>query len=81
MREFWLAAISLDPGALDLKEDWRFPFCTPDGLTDLARRAGLGPGGTSRLFRVPDCFDTLPRQEDGSIHLKARAWEVRSVVI
>jgi len=41
MRAFWSAAIALDPAARDLAEDRRFPFCTPDGLLDLARRAGL----------------------------------------
>ncbi|MBC8036999.1 MAG: class I SAM-dependent methyltransferase [Rhizobiales bacterium] len=41
MHEFWNAATALDPAALDLTEDRRFPFCTPDGLTDLATRAGL----------------------------------------
>jgi ubiquinone/menaquinone biosynthesis C-methylase UbiE len=38
---FWAAATALDPGARDLTEDKRFPFCTPDGLTGLARKAGL----------------------------------------
>lgn len=41
MRAFWNAATALDPNALDLTEDRRFPFCTADGLTGLARRAGL----------------------------------------
>ena len=41
MHAFWTAAISLDPGASDLSEDRRFPFCTPEGLTDLAGKAGL----------------------------------------
>ena len=41
MRNFWTAAGALDPKARDLTEDKRFPFCTPDGLTDLVRRAGL----------------------------------------
>lgn len=41
MRAFWTAATALDPNALDLTEDRRFPFCTPDGLADLAKRAGL----------------------------------------
>ncbi len=116
MREFWRAAISLDPGARDLKEDRRFPFCTPDGLTDLARRARLGPVECTAI-EVPTVFqdfddywrpftlgagpapgycvkldpparqrlqqrlqDTLPRQADGSIHLKARAWAVKAAV-
>ena len=41
MRAFWTEAKALDPGANDLTEDKRFPFCTPDGLTDLASKAGL----------------------------------------
>jgi SAM-dependent methyltransferase len=41
MRAFWEAATTLDRNAADLTEDRRFPFCTPDGLTDLAKRAGL----------------------------------------
>ena len=41
MRAFWNAATALDPNALDLTEDRRFPFCTPDRLTDWATRAGL----------------------------------------
>ena len=39
---FWKSAMALDPNALDLTEDRRFLFCTPDGLADLAKRAGLG---------------------------------------
>lgn len=42
MGEFWNAAAALDPAASELSEDRRFPFCTPDGLTDLAKAAGLG---------------------------------------
>lgn len=41
MRAFWNAATALDPGALELSESRRFPFCTPDGLTKLAASAGL----------------------------------------
>lgn len=41
MRAFWTAATSLDPNARDLTEDRRFPFCTADGLTGMARQAGL----------------------------------------
>ena len=41
MRAFWNAATALDANAQDLTEDRRFPFCTPDGLADLAERAGL----------------------------------------
>lgn len=42
MRAFWQAATALDPAAEDLTEDRRFPFCTPDGLGDLAEKAGYG---------------------------------------
>ena len=41
MRAFWNAATALDPAALDLAEGRRFPFCTEDGLSTLARSAGL----------------------------------------
>jgi SAM-dependent methyltransferase len=41
MRAFWTAATELDPSAVDLTEGRRFPFCTLEGLTALARDAGL----------------------------------------
>lgn len=41
MRAFWTAATALDPAARDLTEDRRFPFCTREGLTELAKAAGL----------------------------------------
>ncbi len=40
MRAFWTAAVDLDPGARDLTEDRRFPFCTRDNLAHLARQSG-----------------------------------------
>jgi SAM-dependent methyltransferase len=43
VRAFWNAAIALRPAATDLGEDARFAFCTPGGLTDLCRAAGLPP--------------------------------------
>ena len=55
MRAFWRAATSLDPKALDLTEDRRFPFCTPDGLTDLAKRAGLTSVDCSPI-EIPTVF-------------------------
>ena len=42
MRAFWSAAVALDPTAADLTEDRRFPFCTREGLADLASAAGFG---------------------------------------
>ena len=41
MRAFWTAATALDPAAEDLTEDKRFPYCTAEGLADLATKAGL----------------------------------------
>jgi SAM-dependent methyltransferase len=41
MRKFWQAAISLDPSAVDLAENKRFPFCTREGLTEIAQNAEL----------------------------------------
>ncbi|MGQ7791329.1 class I SAM-dependent methyltransferase [Faunimonas sp. B44] len=40
MRAFWAAAVALDPAASELGEDRRFPFCTQEGLLDMAREAG-----------------------------------------
>lgn len=41
LRLFWSAATAVDPAARDLSELTRFPFCTADGLTALARSSGL----------------------------------------
>ena len=38
---FWKAAAELDPGAGELDEGKRFPFCTRDGLAGLCAEAGL----------------------------------------
>ena len=38
---FWNAAARVDPAAADLNESRRFPFCTPDGLSQLCRDAGI----------------------------------------
>ncbi len=116
MRTFWDAAVALDPGALDLTEAKRFPFCTLDGLTSLMKDAGLmridrtalevptvfrdftdywrpftlgtgpAPGYCASLDhearrRLEDRLqDSLPRREDGSIALKARAWAIKGIV-
>lgn len=41
MRKFWTTAVALDPGAADLTEDKRFPFCTREGLIEMAQNAEL----------------------------------------
>ena len=41
MRAFWTAAVALDPAVRHLTEDQRFPFCTREGLVELAWEAGL----------------------------------------
>jgi SAM-dependent methyltransferase len=114
MSAFWNAATTLDPNASDLTEDRRFPFCTPDGLRDLANRVGLisvdvtaietpsvfkdfgdfwhpftlgaGPAPgycaslspTAREQLKAKLSEMLPRQEDGSIHLRTRAWAIKT---
>ncbi len=55
MRAFWNAAISLDPTAGDFAEGKRFPFCTPEGLTELASNAGLR-SVESAAVEVPTVF-------------------------
>jgi SAM-dependent methyltransferase len=55
MHAFWKAAATLDPNAKDLTEDRRFPFCTSDGLTKLANRAGLASVDCTRI-EVPTVF-------------------------
>jgi ubiquinone/menaquinone biosynthesis C-methylase UbiE len=114
MRAFWTAATEFDPAARDLAEDRRFPFCTPDGLSDLMRDAGLaridcapieiptvfrdfedywhpftlgaGPAPGYCVSLEPEARQrlkerlehSLPRQPDGSIPLKARAWAIKA---
>lgn len=41
IRAFWTAAVALDPRAADLTETGRFPFCTPEGLTEMVSAAGF----------------------------------------
>ena len=41
MRKFWNTAIALDPNARDLAENKRFPFCTREGLIEMAQNAEL----------------------------------------
>jgi ubiquinone/menaquinone biosynthesis C-methylase UbiE len=114
MRAFWEAAAALDPAASDLTEDRRFPFCTPDGLREMATKAGLtsvevfgiempsvfkdfedywhpftlgaGPAPGYCMSLAPEArqglreklSQSLPRQADGSIHLRTRAWAVKA---
>jgi SAM-dependent methyltransferase len=56
MSAFWSAATALDPGARDLTEDRRFPFCTPDGLVNLATHAGMASVKCIPI-EVPTVFD------------------------
>lgn len=56
MRAFWTAAVALDAAALDLKEDRRFPFCTLDGLQQLATAAGLLSVAATTI-EVPTLFN------------------------
>jgi SAM-dependent methyltransferase len=55
MRAFWNAAIALDPNALDLQEGRRFPFCTPEGLTEMAAEAGVN-AVVHTAIEVPTVF-------------------------
>jgi SAM-dependent methyltransferase len=58
IRAFWDAATALEPDARDLTEDRRFPFCTSDGLTDLARRSGLRSVDCTAI-EVPTVFENF----------------------
>jgi SAM-dependent methyltransferase len=116
MRAFWDAAVALDPAARELTEAARFPFCTEQGLRDLAARGGLavsafapleapsvfkdfedywrpftlgaGPAPGDCASHAPEArerlrqrlHDTLPRQADGAIALKLRAWALKAPV-
>jgi SAM-dependent methyltransferase len=55
MRLFWDAAVSIDPAAVELTESRRFPFCTSEGLIDLAMQAGLAEVACTAL-EVPTLF-------------------------
>jgi SAM-dependent methyltransferase len=41
IRRFWDSAVEIDPGAAELDEGVRFPFCRPDALAELFSLAGL----------------------------------------
>ena len=115
MHAFWDAAAALDSVALELAEDKRFSFCTPDGLGELMSRAallrvdcnpieiptvftdfedywrpftlGAGPAPGYCASLDPEARErlkaqlrnSLPRHEDGSILLKARAWAIKAI--
>lgn len=49
MRAFWDAAAALDPDAASLSENRRFPYCSPEGLTEIAESAGLARVGCSSI--------------------------------
>jgi SAM-dependent methyltransferase len=55
MRQFWDAALALDPTAQVLDEGRRFPICQPNRLLALFRQAGLGAVET-RAIDVPTRF-------------------------
>lgn len=58
MRTFWQAAAALDPTAADLAETRRFPFCTADGLREMAAAGGL-PDADCTAIDVPTRFRTF----------------------
>lgn len=54
---FWKAAAEIDPGAVELDESARFPFCQKDGLTELCKDAGLANAKIAAIeveTRFPD---------------------------
>ncbi len=55
MRAFWRAAAALDPDAVALSEDRRFPDCTEAGLRGLAAEV-WGPGVETTALKVPTRF-------------------------
>jgi ubiquinone/menaquinone biosynthesis C-methylase UbiE len=114
LRQFWDAAVELDPAARQYDEGERFPICSPSALEAAFRDAGFprvgmealevatlfkdfddywtpfvgGPGpapGYLSLLPAQGQYTlarriaaTLPRHEDGSIALTARAWAARA---
>ena len=65
LREFWDAAIAVDPGATVFDQATRFPMCTPSGLLDLATQARLTAPTvqaldiTTRFTSFDDYWDPL----------------------
>jgi SAM-dependent methyltransferase len=55
MRQFWDAAVALNPGAHELDEGQRFPICGPEPLRRLFEEAGLAQVETHAID-VPTVF-------------------------
>ncbi|HEX6542778.1 MAG TPA: methyltransferase domain-containing protein [Ktedonobacterales bacterium] len=55
MRQFWDAAVALDPAARELDEGRRFPLCAPEPLAQLFTQAGLLQVET-RALDIPTVF-------------------------
>ena len=55
MRNFWDAAVTLDPGAAGMDEGIRFPLCRPDALQKLFAGAGL-KGVEVKPIDIPTLF-------------------------
>jgi SAM-dependent methyltransferase len=58
VRAFWDAAVALDPAASEFAENRRFPFCTPEGMSDLFVSAGLPPPGCTAI-EIPTVFENF----------------------
>jgi ubiquinone/menaquinone biosynthesis C-methylase UbiE len=60
IRAFWTAAVAFDPAVAELTETGRFPFCTPEGLTEMVRAAGFKDVTVTAIVdeaRFPDFAD------------------------
>ncbi len=87
LREFWDAAIAVDPEAPAIDQAQRFPFCTPDGLRELFESAELKPVATTalaittRFTSFDDYWEPL-LSEQGSApnYVASRSPEVRSAI-
>jgi ubiquinone/menaquinone biosynthesis C-methylase UbiE len=58
VREFWDAALELDPEALSFDQGRRFAFCTPEGLRKLFEAASLDQI-TVRALEIETCFSSF----------------------
>ena len=87
LREFWDAAIALDPEAAAHDQGRRFPICTPQGLETAFDEAGLEDIAV-RPLEITTCFETfddywqpfLLGQGSGPTYLAARNEAVRSAI-